>query len=170
VILKGFKRKQSDLSPEAAIVSKKKSASRFEMVGVLVPPPPQPYANYLQLGSPPGTSSVALSVREPMGPPPPLSTSPSLSSFDSSGSGAAYGSGQHFRAAHLQILLSTSQEDLRLTREQFDEEREFLRRRHEERERQQRESFEVERAFYESRIVELEKGKRGEGSGASHRG
>ena len=84
---------------------------------------------------------------------PPLSTSPSFSSFDSYGS--------HFEANRLRHLLNASHDDLALQRQHF-----------EERERRQLEQFEAERRMYETRIRELteEVKGRGSGRGSSRRG
>jgi hypothetical protein len=99
--------------------------------------------------------------------PPPLSNSPSLSSFDSFR--ARPTSGQNFEINRLQMMVNASQEDLHAVQTQFDEEREQLRRRYAARERQQEERFNAERLMYQARIRELEAalfggGTRGEGS------
>jgi hypothetical protein len=113
------KRKVVDRSPEVAQPSKKPSI--------------------------PSYSPSAFSLDRPstsMGPP--LSTSPSLSSFDSYPST----SGRNYDAEHLRMLLNASQERLRLEQELFAQ----------------------ERALYESKIKDLEQQKRGGGGGPSRRG
>ena len=155
----GFKRKQSDRSPEEALSSN--LAAHYNMVCVLVPPSSRPLHLYTQMASPSPVSRI-----ESMGPPP-LSNSPSLSSFDSFHVGSS--SGQTFEINRLQMMVNASQEDLHSVQTQFDEEREQLRRRYAARERQQEERFNAERLMYQARIRELEAalfsgGNRGEGS------
>jgi hypothetical protein len=161
-LAKGFKRKLADRSPEAAVASE--SSSRFQMVCVSIPAPPLPHSAYIQLGARASTSSVVSYPTGEMGPP--LSSSPSLASFDSHGSGP----GRHYEVEHLKLLLSASQEDLRIQQENFDEERKMLQRRLEERDTRYRERAEKERAVYEARIRELENAQQSRGSGSSHRG
>jgi len=100
--------------------------------------------------------------------PPPLSTSPSLASFESYRSDTV--AGQNYEVDRLRLIVSASQEDLRLQQSHFDEEHEFLRRRYETRERQLQERFAAERSLLEARILDLERDKAGEGSRGSRRG
>ena len=155
----GFKRKQSDRSPEEASASQ--SSVRYSMVCVLAPLPSRPLHLYKQITSPSPVSRI-----DSMGPPQ-LSTSPSLASFDSLHAGSS--SGQTFEINRLQMMVNASQEDLHSAQSQFDEERELLRRRYAAREKQQEDRFNVERKMYQARIAELEAilrnvGSRGEGS------
>ena len=98
-----------------------------------------------------------------MGPPP--SVPPSVHSFNS----FASGSGRNYEVEHLHLLLSASQEDLRLQQQEFDEERETMCRRQLEREKQQAERFNTEQALYLSRIADLERNNHGEGSSGTRR-
>ena len=96
-------------------------------------------------------------------PPPPLSTSPSLASFESYGTSSS----RNYETDRLRALLSASQEDLALQKREFDEERVLTMRRHEERIQREREHFDNERRIFEGRIVELKQDRRAEGSGSS---
>jgi hypothetical protein len=124
------KRKGADRSPEATLSSKKS----------FVRPSSPSLSSYT-----PAVSSMG----------PPLSASPSYSSFDSLQSLSK----RNYEAERLKVLLNASQENLRLQQDHFIE-----------RERKQQEAFDLERAIYESRINELEMQRRGGGSGASRRG
>ena len=147
-----LKRTKVDRSPEEA--SPPVQRRRFQMVGVAVPAPPRPHSSYTQLRSRP--SAPPSNIDEPRGEPtPPVSSSPSLASFDSAGSD----SGQQYEVNRLRLLLNASQEDLQFQRQQF-----------EDRERRHNERFDAERAMYEARIQQLEGNKKGEGSSAFRRG
>jgi hypothetical protein len=148
--IKGLnKRTQSDRSPEEDS-SSKVSRQFSKLVGVIVPPAPLPhssYTPYFQLGSRPSKSSSAAASSSDIAPSqsnvaPPLSTSPSLSSFES------YGSNRNYEAERLQILLNASHEDLRIQAQHFDDERQLLL----------------------DQIKDLERVARGEGGSGSRRG
>ena len=115
------------------------------------------------------SSAIRAALPQPlrdMGPPPPpLSTSPSLTSFESYGTGLSC----NYETDRLRALLSASQEDLALQKREFDEEWVLTMRRHEERIQRERERFDNERRIFEGRIAELEQDLRGEGSGLSCR-
>jgi hypothetical protein len=160
-----LKRRLSDRSPDQPTPSI--PTRRTRLVGVVVPPPPLPHSSYKQLGALPSSSIL----EEPA---PPVSSSPSLASFDSGRS-----SDPHFEVRRLSLLLSGSQEELRLRDAQFAE-----------RERRTADLYEKERALYLARIRKLESqdrdeedsgsrrgggprrggGSRGEGGSGSHRG
>jgi hypothetical protein len=142
--LTGFKRPSADISPPADPPTSK--ARRFKMVGVEVPPAPFPHSHYHQLGSRPSATSPTSSIVAEH--PPALSSSPSLASFDSTGST----SGLAFEVDRLTILLSASQEDLSIQRSQYEEQA-----------RRQQERFERERLLMQSRIRELEGNTKNEG-------
>jgi len=120
--LKGFKRTQADRSPEEEVAAPKTRRKFGQLVGVVVPPAPLPHSSYVQFGArspklPPSIPSDSLSIPDAA---PPLSTSPSLSSFES------YGSHRNYEAERLQVLLNASQENLELQAKHFDDERRLL--------------------------------------------
>jgi hypothetical protein len=178
------KRKQEDRSPEEASSSKPPDP-RFQMVCVLIPPPPRPYSDYHQLGvvptSPdlpsvrpaPSLRSVHTEPRETMalsdvdGP----STSPSISSFDTRASG------RNFEAERFSMLLNASQEDLRAIQRSDAEDIQMLSQRYQDRERRMVASFEKERTIFRAQIAALERqlhdlkrGGQGRTGGPSQRG
>lgn len=159
-LTRSFKRKPEDRSPEAPI-AEKKTASHFVMVGVLMPPPILPYSSYVQLGTRPSTSSLAPTASQP-----PLSASPSMTSFDSQGSGSQ----PNFEAERYRQLYTASQENLALQQEQYEQELEFTRRRQLDRERRQRELFAAERKLWEEKLLASEEARRAEGRGPSSGG
>jgi hypothetical protein len=145
------KRTLSDRSPEEA-PSPSKPRRRFNLVGVIVPNPPLPHSEYIQLPSlssnPPSVvPSAAADIA------PPLSSSPSLASFHSTASDQSY------EIERLKLLLNASQEDLSLQRQEF-----------ENREHRLQNRFDAERKVYEARIRSLQGGDRGEGGSGSRRG
>jgi hypothetical protein len=145
-VFSGRKRTQADRSPEEPSPSEK--PRRFKLVGVDIPPPPIPHSRYQQLGSrlsPPSSATVP-----PEEPAPPLSSSPSLASFDSAGSE----SGRVYEVERLKLLLNASQESLRLQRQQYEASERRM---------------EQERALYERRIRELEGNPKGEGGSGYRR-
>jgi hypothetical protein len=145
-----LKRTLSDRSPEEPTPSL--SGRHTRLVGVVVPPPPQPHSFYVQLGTRLRSSATVPSiVEEPI---PPSSSSPSLASIDSGPP-----SDPHFEVSRLSLLLTASQEELRLRDAQY-----------EERERQITLRHERERALYMARIKDLESKDRGEGGSGSRRG
>jgi hypothetical protein len=153
VFSKAPKRKQADLSPDQVTSSSAPSRSRLTLVGVVVPPPPLPHSSYLQLSHPSLASSSNLEAPQEV-PTPPISSSPSLASFDSRHSD----SGAMFEVNRLRLLLNASQEELRIEKERFAEQ-----------ERRTAARAEAERALYVARIDELQK-ERGMGSGLSRLG
>ena len=147
-IAKTLKRKTSQRSPEAATTSKK--GSRHSLVCVDVPKPPIPLTSYVQLGSRPSAPSSSISISEE--PAPPLSSSPSLASFNSTGSD------QQFEIQRLQHLLTASQEDLVFQKQHYEEQL-----------RRQEERIAAERALFQSKIDSLQGGvnyRSEEGSGS----
>lgn len=148
--LKKLKRTLSDRSPEAA-TSSSTSRPRFNLVGVIVPEPPLPHSSYTQLGVPPSAPPIA---EVPHDRTPPISSSPSIASFESTGSDPR----QQFEVNRLRLQLNASQEELNLVRVQSAA-----------RERQMNARFAAEQALLEARIQELEGRGLGEGSGSSHR-
>lgn len=154
-----FKRKLADRSPEAPPVPSQPK-SRFTLVGVFVPPPPLPYASYIQLGNRLSSTSLVPSSSSLPAAPPPLSATPSLVSFDSQDPSTS----ATFDADRYRALYRMSQENLVFQQAQFEEEREMTLRRQQERERRQQEQFDVERALYQSRIQELERPRQDETS------
>lgn len=162
-----FKRKQAERSPEAPSPPSPRK-SRFTLVGVLMPPPPLPYSSYIQLGS---RASAAPSTVSAPPPEPPRSSSPSLVSFESQGSGR----GSHYEVERLRTLYNISQENLAYQQKLHQEELELSRRRQEERERRLQQQFDRERALYAAQIEELERANQAshwsnQASGSSSRG
>jgi hypothetical protein len=147
--LQSLKRRLSDRSPDQPAPST--STRRTRLVGVIVPPPPFPHSSYKQLGASSSSAITPSILEEPV---PPVSSSPSLASFDSGRS-----SDPHFEVRRLSLLLSGSQEELRLRDAQFAE-----------RERRTAELYEKERAMYLARIRKLEGQDRDEADGGSRRG
>jgi hypothetical protein len=142
---KALKRKTADRSPDS-VTSLKKSGQRGLTVCVQVPAPPIPLDHYQQLGS--RSSAPSVIVEDPHLPP---SSSPSLTSLRSHFTSSS----QHFETERLQILLNAAQEELVLTRCQYDEQI-----------ARQSSQFARERAMYLARIKELEGGMMG-GGGSS---
>jgi hypothetical protein len=108
---KAPKRKTSDRSPKATM-SLKKSGQRGLMVCVQVLAPPIPLDLYQQLGSRLAAPSIIVEDSHV-----PLSSSPSLTSLRSHFTSSS----QHFETERLQILLNAAQEELVLTRRQYEE-------------------------------------------------
>jgi hypothetical protein len=151
-LTKSLKRNKGDRSPEEASTSQ--TRRRFNLVGVVVPPPPIPHSSYVQLGS--LSSAPPSVVNEPLrDPTPPVSSSPSLASFDSAGSDSV----PRYEVNRLRLLLTASQEDVRVQRQEF-----------EDRERRANERFEAERQVYEEQIRAMTAWNRGEGSSNARRG
>ena len=114
---------------------------------VIVPLPPRPLSNYVQLGA--RLSQPPFAASPSMGPP--LSTSPSFSSFETHDSG----SGCNYEAKRLGILLNASQENLQLQQTQSDSQIASIRSYYEERERRAQAAFELERAQFRAQFEEL---------------
>ena len=137
-----LKRKQEDRSPGEEPSNNPPSHSS---VRVIVPLPPRPLSDYVQLGAhlsqPPFAASLSMG--------PPLSPSPSLSSFETHDSG----SGRNYEAERLGILLNASQENLQLQQAQSDSQITLIS--YEERERRAQAAFELERAQFRAQFDEL---------------
>jgi hypothetical protein len=139
------KRKIDDRSPPEG-PSSRKATPHFQMVCVLVPDPPRPLSDYHQV-----VPTRSPSVRpDPMGPP--LSTSPSFSSFEAPGSNLR----RNFEVDRLSLLLNASQEDLRTQQSHSEEDAVVMRRRYMDREKRIRDEFAKERALLRSHISQLE--------------
>jgi hypothetical protein len=123
-LVKPFKRKTEDRSPEAPQLSKKPSLRPIS----------------------PSISLVRAQASKSGDPP--LTQTPSFTSFDSIGSEP----GANFEADHLRLMLTASQDDLRLERERALE-----------REQRLTSSFDVERRYYEAKIRDLERSAWGAG-------
>ena len=82
---------------------------------------------------------------------PPLSTSPSFSSFETHDSGP----GRNYEAERLGILLNVSQENLQLQQAQSDSHIASIRSYYEERERRAQAAFELECAQFRAQFDEL---------------
>lgn len=134
-LTKSLKRKTSERSPEAPVLSKKGSHSNI-LVGVVVPEPPIPHSFYQQLG---GRSSASQPIVEDV--PVPPSSSPSLASLASRYTSSSH----HFEAEHLQLQLTATREELA-----------HLKRQYEDQIARQAAAFERERAMYLARIQDLE--------------
>jgi hypothetical protein len=95
---------------------------------------------------------------QPMGPP--ISTSPSFSSFETPGAGGASSSrprmGKHFEVERLEMLLNVSKEDLAISERQYGEDAETMGRRYRERERRLLADFEKECGLLKDHIAQLE--------------
>ena len=82
---------------------------------------------------------------------PPLSTSPSFSSFETHDTGPR----RNYEAERLGILLNASQENLQLQQAQSDSHLASIRSYYEERERRMQAAFELERAQFRAQFDEL---------------
>ena len=145
-----LKRKQGDRSPGEEPSNNPPSCSS---VRVIVPLPPRPLSDYVQLGAclsqPPFASPASPSFETSMGPP--LSTLPSFSSFKMHDSGP----GRNYEAEQLGILLNVSQENLQLQQAQSNSHIALIRSYYEERERRLQAAFELERAQFRAQFDEL---------------
>jgi hypothetical protein len=95
---------------------------------------------------------------------PPISTSPSFSSFETPGAGGAGSSrprlGKPFEVERLELLLNASKEDLAISERQYGEDAEIMGRRYRERERRLLADFEKERNLLKAHIAQLEEALR----------
>ena len=95
---------------------------------------------------------------------PPISTSPSFSSFETPGAGGAGSSrprlGKPFEVERLELLLNASKEDLAISERQYGEDAEIMGRRYRERERRLLADFEKERGLLKAHIAQLEEALR----------
>jgi hypothetical protein len=140
------KRKQADRSPEEAS-SSKQPGSGTQTVCVVVPMAPRPLSHYHQLNTR-STHSIVMG--------PPLSASPSFSSFET----RASESERNFEAERLRMMFNASQDDLHRHQQHSEEEYNSMRQRYRERESRREEAFAMEREHYLARIAELEKALR----------
>lgn len=129
-IAKSFKRKQADRSPEST----------------------NPYEPASHSPPSPSVVSLAPTMSGSMGPP--LSTTPSIVSFDSFHSSTS----RNYEAERLRLLLRASHEDLQAQRTFY-----------ENREQAMIERFNAERQLYDDKFAELHAMSRGEGSSKSRR-
>jgi hypothetical protein len=163
-ISKTFKRKQLDRSPEEPLGPSKKP-SRSEMVCVDIPLPPRPHYEYKQFDARSSITSLNTSPFGSMGPP--MSSTPSLASFDSRTSEK----GRNFEAERYRTLYNISQEDLRNQRRQYETEITQLQERHAEKERHLLEISQAESDYLKGLLRGPgEQDDRGEGGSAQRSG